>query len=740
MLNILIVLKTLLYINITNIEHNRILILLITSLTTISWLSFVDIFREEKSYKGKVLIYSLISLIIFGDSLYFLQFNMLPSVKLLGQVKLLGSVTDAIYTILNFKNLLLIVDLPFVLLYYFRKKTPAEKLNIKYPLVCLGLVLVFTFASGSFETIKAQELYTYHILDLVKSIRPDKGQVLSQEDLEDLKARTKLKEGKLTGVGRGKNLIVIQVEALQNFVVDLKYQDQEITPNINALIRENGSLYYDRYYQLVGRGNTSDAEFVSNNSLHPAMDQPSYTSYEKNTFYGLPWILRDNNYRTVAMHGYRGDFWNRKNAYKYQGYEEFLDQDFYQAEEIIGMGISDREFFEKNIAYLKDYSEKNDQAFYSFMVTLTSHTPFKMEEKFEKIELEDRYQDSMVGDYLQSIHYLDEQIGYFMELLKESGLYEDTVVAIYGDHFAIKASDERESQLMTDLLGYRYDFDTMMNIPLIIHLPNEDINEKVSMPGSQIDFYPTILNIMGYENQKGLMFGRDLNNYKGENTVKPQTYMKKGSFIKDDIVFEIARDGIFEHSRAYDVKTRAELDINKYRNYYEQAIYEINMGDYISKNNLLKEYMETGSIDLNRQENLIRDYVEIEDMRDLENLDLEKISGIRVLIDNENLGQIISLAREKDLDLILAGDSEYLFQIYDEYDLGDQIVEIKDIEDYIYLTNDRYSRVVLDPYPKNYSKKNIREFIKMYPNLGLELEPGDVKKYKGKNITVYRKG
>src|SRR5690606_30397750 len=99
---------------------------------------------------------------------------------------------------------------------------------------------------------------------------------------------------------------------------------QEVTPNLNKLIMDKSSIYYDNYYQLLGRGNTSDAEFVTHNSLYPSMEEPTYTQYEKNTFYGLPWLLRDNNYTCWAFHGYKKDYWNRANAYVNQGFQRFI--------------------------------------------------------------------------------------------------------------------------------------------------------------------------------------------------------------------------------------------------------------------------------------------------------------------------------------------------------------------------------------------------------------------------------
>ena len=472
----------------------------------------------------------------------------------------------------------------------------AKNLCFNPKVLVLALIILLTFYSvnGKIKSIATQELYTYHLLDIVnnviiREVKVEADEVLTKGDIEELKSRANLADGKLTGIGKGKNLIVLQVEALQNFVVDLKYNGQEITPNINKFVHDNSSIYYNNYYQLLGRGNTSDAEFVSQNSLHPSMEEPTYIQYANNTFYGLPWLLRDNGYTSWVFHGYQKDYWNREEAYINQGFQRYLSEEDYTFDDIIGFGLKDEDFFDQSIEYLKKLDQIDENPFYAFMITLSSHTPFLMPEDYHVLDIEEEYKDTMLGNYLQAIHYVDKQIGIFIERLKEEGLYDDTVIALYGDHFAVHSTDETEQQIMSEFLGKNYDFDDMMNIPLVIHVPGENIKETNSKVGSQLDFYPTISNIMGYKNEKGLVFGRDLNNYKGENYVFPQTYMLKGSVITQDKLFVTARDGIFDHSRAYDLKTKKEVDINKFKTLSQKALEEINKSNYILKNDLLKE-------------------------------------------------------------------------------------------------------------------------------------------------------
>lgn len=98
------------------------------------------------------------------------------------------------------------------------------------------------------------------------------------------------------------------MEALQNFVINREYEGQEITPNLNRLIRHEGTIYFDRYYMQIAAGNTSDAEFATNNSIYGSEKSYTYELYKENTFRGLPVLLKERGYSTIAMHGYDGDF------------------------------------------------------------------------------------------------------------------------------------------------------------------------------------------------------------------------------------------------------------------------------------------------------------------------------------------------------------------------------------------------------------------------------------------------
>ena len=596
----LLLLKILLFMNATKVVYHKPWVFLISFLTIMLVFSFIYLSNLKKKQTWAFTFYNIVSAIMFADIMYFTYFNILPSIKMVKMIGAAAAAGESVRSLFTLENMLFIIDIPFLMIYSKWKKRQIKIKNKKYnryirwgvPIsIALILAISLSYLSKAqlFGPVTNQELFTYHAKDIKKSLidREEMTEgvgIFTQKDIEELKERNRLKQGKYTGLGHNKNLIVIQVEALQGFVIDHYYNGQEITPNLNKLIREQGSLYFDHYYQLIGRGNTSDAEFVSNNSLYPSMDEPTYTQYADNTFYGLPWILRDNGYTAWAFHGYEKDFWNRNNAYPNQGFERFISEEDYDLNETIGLGITDEEFFKQSMAYLKEM----ESPFYSFIITLTSHNPFNMPKEYEVLKIEEKHKDTLLGNYLQAIHYADKALGEFIENLKKEGLYDNSVIAIYGDHFGITSADKKIQKIMADYLGYEYDLDDMMKIPLIIHIPGEDFNETISKVGSQIDFAPTILNIMGYENEKGLMFGRDLVNYKGPSLIASQTYAIKGSIITDEIFLEMSRDGIFENSRAFRLDNGKKVDVNNYKEEHKKAIEEINKGDFILKEDFFR--------------------------------------------------------------------------------------------------------------------------------------------------------
>ena len=535
--------------------------------------------RSRLKYKRGIflIVYTLLSLLMFADTMYYNYYHQTYLSDSLLAGKSCNSSTGQLYSTL-IPAFILFVDIPFTYSYFnkyaqrFDVNKPVIQMKLKlsvYLIIMTILIMIInpvcSFAISRFNSF---ELFTIHVGDIYETITDNlsKNEMDEEEILEVIEEHIQEPQvPKYNQIGKGKNLVVIQMEAIQDFVINSRYNGQEITPNINRLI-EKDTIYYDQYFSNIGKGNTADAEFSSLNSLYPLIDGEIYRLYEDNTFYGLQWLMREQGYRAFAVHGFEGDFWNREAAYPYQGFEDYISMEDLDQDEIIGMGISDKSMFRQLVKLLKDQVTP----FFSFVITLTNHHPYILDEEFHSIELLDEDADTRFGDYLQTVRYTDEAIGQFIDALKAAGLYDNTVIALYGEH-GLNCGMEDIKESVSRFIGREYDYDEMLNVPLLIHIPNSDVCETIHTTGGQIDFLPTIANIMGLTPDNNLMLGQDLTNA-SEGFVAFTTYLFEGSFANNEVIFQISREEIFEESRAWRIGTNEEVDIMQYKEEYEKAL------------------------------------------------------------------------------------------------------------------------------------------------------------------------
>lgn len=592
---------------------------------------FVSIFyllfrRKEKKFRiAGFILYSIISLIMFTDVVYFSYFNRMPVISELGHAGNLGGVTDALKRLFNINNLILILDLPFTGYVYFKRYVDDfyDKLltKIKIPkyipvfIILFASLLVVAINNKSLDSASKLSLFSYHIRDIAESFKKENA----DEDI-DVDALKKDEEYKneLTGVAKGKNFIHIQIESMNDFVINREYNGEEITPNLNKLIKEKGSIYAKNYIEMLGAGNTSDAEFVSLHSLYPTMRAQSYEAYVDNYLFGLPKIFKSLGYEVSAFHGYKRDFWMRDRAYPNIGFDKFYAEDSFNLDDIRGMGLSDKSFLNQSFDIIKNQK----QPFYSFLITLTSHVPYEIGDYDGELTPEEKDKGTFFFNYINAVHYTDKALGEFIDKLKESGLYDNTVIAMYGDHHGITGVEKEAMIRVGEFIGKRFDFDELMNVPLIIHVPGYDENKTVESVRCQLDFSPTILNLFGIDKNKYLMFGRDVLDKNHPNVAFPEGYMRKGSFISDDYIFQMGRDGIYENGILTDRKTGEAAPLNDdVKKLYKQAIKEITLSNKILDTNSVGKIM-------NKEADFNNDYEKPSDALVVSTLDeLEK--GIR---------------------------------------------------------------------------------------------------------------
>ena len=551
--------------------------------------SVILLLPDRFRIKGLLIVYALFTFVMFGDLVHYRYFQMPISVYSFCSAGQVGSVVESVRGLIKTRDIFIFVDIVLIWYILAKKGTTLPRFVNKERLIAsvVSVLLVFFVANidrlkfnDSNFTVNQLGLINYHLHDIVTFFGGETANAYDIDDYPDKRNnRVTAQDRKAYGLAEGRNIFVIQIESFQNFVINRKVEGKEITPVLNKLLK-NDTFYFDRYYQQVGRGNTSDAEFVSHNSLYASMKTFSYKEYEGREFYTLPVVLKQQGYGTIAFHGNEPDFWNRRNIYPSQGLDTFISEEKLVQDEIIGMGISDGSVFRQSI----DYYKRLPQPFYSFFITLTSHNPFVLPLQYRGLNINGKLKDTKLGNYMESVNYFDRVLGDFIKDLKQEGLYDNSMIVLYGDHHGLDVKEEEVKLQLSDYLGKEYRHEDMLNIPLIVHVPGMGESETVSIAGGHLDFFPTMLNLLGIEPASDNLFGQDLLNAE-EGFTAHQTYLVKGSFIDDEKVFEMSRDGKFENSKAWYIKTGEPVDLELCREGHERAVREIDMSNCILSDN-----------------------------------------------------------------------------------------------------------------------------------------------------------
>ena len=303
-----------------------------------------------------------ITFIIIADLLFYRYFSDVLSMPVLTQASVVTSIKSSIISLLHASDLIFVADLIIIPFVFFIGNRAKLNVSISYGRRILATLFAFITGIGlcgygASELLKTQPdifksfydrvyivqnigLLNFHCIDAFKYVKSKDKDALpvSEEKKKEIGEFLKAKKAeqpsspKLFGTGKDKNLIVIQVEALQGFVINRSIEGQEITPNLNKLIKS--SFYFDNYYTQTAGGGTSDAELLSNVSMYPAKDGATYIRFPLNYYYSLAMRLSEEGYKTSAMHAYRPGFWNRSVMYKTLGFDEFVNKNNYVHDEI----------------------------------------------------------------------------------------------------------------------------------------------------------------------------------------------------------------------------------------------------------------------------------------------------------------------------------------------------------------------------------------------------------------------
>ncbi len=485
-------------------------------------------FAKKRKILYAQILATFMAVLMVIDTVYYLYFSSLPSVGVLSFAGQTGDVFSAVlpyikwWLILYFADIILLALVQKKVQVFVEKQKEKFFVHNKYKWMPIMATASFIIAAlyvglpqgmgqlgiiwnGGFDTLDNAKYYNVLMsqgIDLARNINQEMTR-LSSDDQKMLKEWVKLNKptqttSDLFGVANGKNVIMIQVESLSSFVINQTVNGKEITPTLNDL--SNTSRYFPNERFIIGAGHTSDTDFVVNSSYFPMSDASVFVRYGNSDFSGLPKKLVQNGYSANVYHAYKRDFWNRSQAFKSLGYQEYYAQDNYPKGWSINMeGLNDGDFLSKTANYIKSQSKPS----LSYIITLSSHAPFSVNKHTKSLGLNISDYPDQVGGYLEDINYVDRVLGEFFDKLKADGLYDDSLIIIYGDHTPVLPAFKAGSISFDPNSGQNDE------VPLIIKIPNDTAGKVYPNQGNHIDIMPTVFDLLGVKTDQ-LMFGQSL--------------------------------------------------------------------------------------------------------------------------------------------------------------------------------------------------------------------------------------
>lgn len=363
---------------------------------------------------------------------------------------------------------------------------------------------------------------------------------IEEEDVNFLNTAFEDKDAvknKYTGKYTGKNLILLQLEGIDNWVIN-----EKDTPNIYKLM--NNSINFKNHYSYYnGGGSTFNSEFAVNTGfITPLSYNKNAYTFNRNDFrYSMANIFKDEGYTVNAFHMNSGEYYSRKLNYINWGYDNYyglVDLDSY----------SDMRYqLDRELVLNETFNKLMfpvDKKFVNYIITYSTHMPFnntkgvcKMlndldieeakaeimleieknpnlteEEKAMMLELpvKEMSEEDCVKRQVQETDYF---VGLLIQNLEEKGLLENTVIVGFADHYLYTLEDK------SILDKYKDTSNNLINKTPFFIWSSDTKKTNINKVTSQLNVLPTILNLFNINYNVNNYIGEDALNNKYEGIV-----------------------------------------------------------------------------------------------------------------------------------------------------------------------------------------------------------------------------
>jgi phosphoglycerol transferase MdoB-like AlkP superfamily enzyme len=217
-------------------------------------------------------------------------------------------------------------------------------------------------------------------------------------------------------------------------------------------------------------------------------------------------------------------------------------------------GVSDEDLYGWVIEQA-DKSAATGEHFYHFVMTTSNHRPYTFPEG--------RIDRPSHSGRAAAVKYTDYAIGRFLDEARSKPWFDDTIFVIVGDHCASSAGK-------TDVPVNNY------HIPLIVYAPGIVAAREVDTLSSQIDYAPTLFELMGWS-YVSEFYGKDILAMEpGEGRALLGTYQSLGLYRNNKLTLLKPLHVVetYDYDPVSKTQKRSEIDVEEYLDaiaYYQSA-------------------------------------------------------------------------------------------------------------------------------------------------------------------------
>jgi len=565
--------------------------------------------RSVRRFEFGMIINFLISILLFADELYYTYASNILSVMQAGNMQYKDEIIAAIPTLLNKKQILYFIDFIIIGILlagrfirikqrdWYRAVPVVALLGCiiffctSYHLIPESLELVTGYIYSKYKSVRYGTIYGYHFVDIKNAMTNNKSasyetyeeMMEAYNDLKNMKdeyANQQGKDERFNSIAKGKNVFVVQLESIQEFVIGREINGKPITPNLNKFYNEN---IHVTNMHAASYTTTADSEHSFINSIYPSENGEAFSKYYSNTYDDVFKKYKEQGYTNVYAHGNYDTFWNRKNVFsKYPVDKVYFIDSFADTSERIRTYLSDELLYRQ----IFDMIPETEGPVFVDLVAASSHKPFELsgiQNREAKVSIDvGKYAGTQLGYYLEAANYADYAFGIFLEEMKARGLYDNSVIFVYGDHYGMTMYDENLIEFLgEDKENYntaRMQFE-FSNVTCGMRIPGIQ-NVKIDYPINKIDIKPTLMQVCGIEDVFSL--GTSIFHQ------KPYICINNGNIVTDKYYYDTENWYKLETGEIIDLEKVDEETKNFLKKAEEYTVKELGISMSVLTENLLR--------------------------------------------------------------------------------------------------------------------------------------------------------